>query len=115
MALVLRNWVGGGVWNAVSQPAAAESSEEMKTDMPSAAACLNRLSQNWTPDDPACCSHNPKLMLMILGAGVGGVSTTKVAAIPIPSALAVSLLTTRSMVAPCAILPERVTSRVASP
>ena len=40
MAFGLRIWLAGGVVKAVSQPAAPESSEDTKTDMPSPAACV---------------------------------------------------------------------------
>src|ERR1700676_500755 len=46
---VLRIWFAGGGAKAVSQPAAPESPEETKTDIPSAAACLNSVSQYATP------------------------------------------------------------------
>src|ERR1700722_12535784 len=98
---------------SASHPAAPESPEETNTEMPSAAAALNNVSQNWTADCPYDASQPPKLMLMIC-AGTGLVSTAYSVAIPSPSAPPASELTIRSTVAPGAMLVVRVTSRVAS-
>src|SRR5580692_1596315 len=114
MEFGLATWLAGGVLKEASHPAAPESPEETNTEMPSAAAALNNASQNCTSDCPASASHSPKLMLMIC-AGIGSVSTAYSLAMLSPSVPPTLLLTIRSMVAPGAILEDRVTSRVASP
>src|ERR1700712_2263683 len=60
---MLAAWLAGALTPEGSQPAAPESPDETKTEMPWAAACANSVSQKLTPEGPRVASHAPKLML----------------------------------------------------
>ena len=64
MTLGLKFCEAGGVVKGATHPAAPESPEDTKTEMPSAAAKLNKLSKKLT-EDWFPISHPEKLIVMI--------------------------------------------------
>ena len=60
---MLAVWLAAGMVPTVSQPSTPVSPEEMRVEMPSAAAWEKRLSQKVTPLLPALASQELKLML----------------------------------------------------